>query len=173
MCQFFCILNCLFEYILLGDLMKGFLKKAFYILLPLFIGLLSSIISGTGNGLYEGIKQPPLSPPGYVFGIAWTILYLLIGISYYIIKQSSYNSTQDADFWYYLQLIINFFWPIFFFRAEAFTFSFIWLLFLIYSVLMTWKKFKNINKTSSYLLIPYLIWLVFAAYLNLGVAILN
>lgn len=155
-------------------MLKNILKKVFYILLPLFVGFLSSIISGTGSGLYEGIKQPPLSPPGYVFGIVWTILYLLIGVAYFIIKENSsgYNTTK-LDFWYYLQLVINFFWPIFFFKFEAFTFSFVWLLFLIYAVFITWKNFKSINKTASNLLIPYLIWLIFAAYLNLGVAILN
>ena len=155
-------------------MIKDNLKKVFYILLPLFVGFLSSLISGTGIGLYEEIKQPLFSPPGYLFGIVWTILYLLIGIAYYLVKENSsgYN-TSTLDFWYYLQLVINFFWPIFFFKAEAFTFSFMWLLFLIYAVYITWRKFKGINKTASNLLIPYLIWLIFAAYLNLGVVVLN
>ena len=151
---------------------KKYLKDLFYIFLPLLVGLFSSLISG--NNLYDGIVKPPLSPPGFIFGIVWTILYLLMGISYYLLKKNSYGyDVSRASFLYYAQLVVNFFWPIFFFKNEAFTFSFIWLLLLLGLVILTALNFKKINKISFYLLIPYIIWIIFAGYLNLGIAILN
>ena len=97
-----------------------------------------------------------------------------MGISYYLLKKNTDTyDVSSASFWYYLQLIINFFWSIFFFRNQAFTFSFIWLVFLIITVIVTIKKFYDLYKPSAYLLIPYLIWILFAGYLNLAIAILN
>ena len=154
--------------------MKKILINLFYIFFPLAVGFLSSVLAQTSSGLYGDIIKPPLSPPSILFPIVWTILYLLMGISYYLLKKNTDTyDVSNASFWYYLQLIINFFWSIFFFRNQAFTFSFIWLVFLIITVIMTIKKFYDLYKPSAYLLIPYLIWILFAGYLNLAIAILN
>ena len=153
-------------------MLKKIFLSLFYVFFPLLVGLLSSYFSN--YNMYSSFNKPPLSPPGYIFGIVWTILYLLMGISYFLVKLKYENyDISHVSFWYYLQLIINFFWSIFFFRNNAYVFSFLWILFLIVAVIITFIKFLRLNKTSGYLLIPYLVWIVFAAYLNLGVAILN
>jgi len=154
--------------------LKKIILNLFYIFFPLVVGLLSSLLVQNSSGFYLTINKPPLSPPAVLFPIVWTILYLLIGISYFLLKNKTDTyDISNASFWYYLQLIINFFWSLFFFGNKAYTFSFIWLLFLIVTVIITIKKFYDLYKPSAYLLIPYLIWIVFAGYLNLGVAILN
>ncbi len=146
-------------------------KDLFYLLFPLLVGGLSAIFSGSFS-IYTSINTPPLSPPGYVFGIVWPILYLLMGISYYYIKKDNYI-LNNACFWYYVQLFFNFIWSIIFFRFRLFTLSFIVILLLVGSVIITFIKFRQINKSASNLLIPYILWIIFATYLNLGVAILN
>ena len=154
--------------------LKKILLNLFYILFPLVVGFLSSVLAQTSNGLYVDIIKPSLAPPSILFPIVWTILYLLMGISYYLLKKNTDTyDVSNASFWYYLQLIINFFWSIFFFRNQAFTFSFIWLVFLIITVIVTIKKFYDLYKPAAYLLLPYLIWILFAGYLNLAIAILN
>ena len=138
------------------------------------IGGLCSLIIKDDVLIYKNLNLPKLSPPGYLFGIVWPILYLLIGLSYYLLKKKTEDyDISEVSFWYYLQLIINFFWSIFFFKNQMFLFSVFWLLLLITVVILMFVKFYKINKLSSYILIPYLIWLLFALYLNLGVVILN
>lgn len=150
------------------------IKNLFYILFPLFVGFISNVLTSNSRDFYKTLKKPILSPPGFLFGIVWTILFILMGISYYIIKRKTEGyDISNISFWYYLQLIINFFWSIFFFRKQALTFSFIWIIFLLIAVVITAYKFKKIDKTSFYLLLPYIIWIIFAGYLNLSIAILN
>ncbi len=143
-----------------------------FILIPLTVGVLSSIVSG-GTKLYSAISQPALSPPGYIFPIVWTILYILMGISSYIIYTSGSPSTTDALSVYTLQLFFNFFWSILFFKFSLFFPSFVWLLLLIFLIIIMILKFYSINPIAAYLQIPYLLWCLFAAYLNLMIYILN
>ena len=155
-------------------MLKKILLWLFYLFLPLIIGLISSRFISNSVFIYKLLEKPSLSPSPSVFPIVWTILYLLMGISYFLLKKKyKYYDISNASFWYYLQLIINFFWPIFFFKNQALVFSFIWLVFLIATVIITFIKFYKLNKISGYLLIPYIIWLFFAAYLNLSVALIN
>ena len=154
--------------------MKKIIKYIFYLVTPLIVGFLSNALTSNSRDFYKELIKPPLAPPGYLFGIVWTILFILIGISYFLVKLKTEGiDISDIDFWYYLQLIINFFWSIFFFKNEALTFSFIWLVFLLIAVVITFLKFYKVNKISAYLLIPYILWIIFAGYLNLSVAILN
>lgn len=155
-------------------ILKKVLRNLFYLFLPFLIGGLCSLIIKDDVLIYKKLNLPKLSPPGYLFGIVWPILYLLIGVSYYLLKKKAEDyDISEVSFWYYLQLIINFFWSIFFFKNQMFLFSVFWLLLLIVVVVVMFIKFYKINKLSSYILIPYLIWLLFALYLNLGVVILN
>lgn len=149
------------------------IEKAFYLLFPLIVGGLSALISGNFSDTYNLLNKPVLSPPGYVFGIVWSILFILMGLSYYLIKRDNNYVDDNVKFWYYFQLFLNFMWSIIFFRFKFFTFSFIWLLILLLSIWITFLKFKDINKTSAYLLIPYIIWVSFAGYLNLMIVVLN
>lgn len=121
------------------------------------------------------LNKPPLAPPGYLFPIVWTVLYTLMGIASYLILSSdaSKEEIHNALFVYGLQLGVNFFWSIFFFNLEWYFFSFFWLLLLWSFILYTIVLFYRISKPAAYLLIPYLLWVTFAGYLNLGIAILN
>ena len=142
-------------------------KLLFYIFITLFIGGLPSIVVATNN-TYNTLTKPPLSPPGVLFPIVWTILFILMGISVYLVKED-----KEAVRYYFIQLIVNALWTPIFFGLKAYLLSFIWLIILIVLVVIMLDKFKEINKTSVYLNIPYLIWLVFALYLNAGIFLLN
>ena len=127
-------------------------------------GIVGIIISPFMN--YQNLNKPPFSPPGIVFPIIWTILYIIMGYSYY--KQNEQNKTI-----YYTQLIVNGLWSIFFFVFKWYLFSFLWIILLIILVIIMIKKFYKVNKLSGLINIPYLIWLLFASYLSFGVYLLN
>ncbi|WP_418772107.1 TspO/MBR family protein, partial [Neglectibacter timonensis] len=105
---------------------------------PLLLSLLISLGTGglaalfTGNSMefYQSLKQPPLSPPGWVFPLAWTILYSLMGVAAYLVWMRDSTGRNGALFFYGLQLIFNFVWPLLFFNARAYLASLIWLLLL-------------------------------------------
>lgn len=145
------------------------------IAIPLLVGGLSAFLTRGNMATFSRLNQPPLSPPGILFPIVWTILYTLMGIASYLIVSSdaAKEDIQNAIFVYALQLGINFFWSIFFFNLEWYLFSFFWLLLLWVFILYTMVVFYRITKPAAYLLIPYLLWVTFAGYLNLGIAILN
>ena len=121
---------------------------------------------------FNELQKPFLVPPSILFPIAWTILYLLMGLAYGILKEEEQLQTPERNI-YMAQLIVNLLWPIFFFIAKWRLFSFIWLLLLIFLVIVMIKRFYYKNKVSGLLLIPYILWLLFAAYLNLGIYYLN
>lgn len=145
------------------------------IAIPLIVGGLSALISGGGMETFEQINKPPLSPPGFLFPIVWTILYILMGISSYLVYTSDSDQTtiSEALKVYGLQLAVNFFWSIFFFNFGWYLFSFIWLLLLWVLIILMIIKFLPISKTAAYLQLPYLLWVTFAGYLTLGVYFLN
>ena len=145
----------------------------FSIAIPLLTGGISSLITMDGFKKYQSFTQPPLSPPSIVFPIVWTILYILMGISSYLIFEKKDIDNRKALTLYAIQLAINFIWPIFFFGFDAFLFAFVILLILWFTVLMTIISFSKINRAAALIMIPYFLWLTFAAYLNLGVYILN
>ena len=139
-----------------------------------FIGLLSSIISGNIGQDYNSFIKPALSPPGWFFAIIWPILYLLMGIAVYIIYQEPQtNESKKAIILYWIQLFVNFLWPIVFFRLEWYWISVVIILILDALVFIITVWFYNIKKTAGLLMIPYLVWILFATYLNIGIAILN
>lgn len=145
------------------------------IAIPLIVGGLSALISGGGMETFEQLNKPPLSPPGFLFPIVWTILYILMGISSYLVyaSDSDQSTINEALKVYGLQLAVNFFWSIFFFNFGWYLFSFIWLLLLWVLILLMIVKFLSISKTAAYLQIPYLLWVTFAGYLTLGIYFLN
>ena len=121
---------------------------------------------------FNELQKPFLAPPNILFPIAWTILYLLMGLAYGILKDEEQLQISEKSI-YILQLIVNLLWPIFFFIAKWRLFSFIWLLLLIFLVMVMIKRFYRKNKVSGLLLIPYILWLFFAGYLNFGIYYLN
>lgn len=141
------------------------------ILIPVAIGGIIGLIAAPGAD-YLLLNKPPLTPPGIVFPIIWTILYVLMGISYGIIK-SNYLTDDEIDKVYYLQLIVNALWSVIFFSLKWRLFAFIWILLLIFLVINMIIKFYNKDKLAGLLQIPYLIWILFASYLNLAFYLLN
>jgi len=134
------------------------------------LDLFGSLLGGNQE-LYSQINTPPFAPPGFLFPIVWTILYVLMGISSYII--SNKENSQKALKIYYIQLVINALWSLFFFRLNWFLFSFLWILLLIGFVIYMIYLFYELDKKAAILQIPYLLWLVFAAILNFSIYYLN
>jgi len=151
---------------------KKKLTKA--ILLPVAVGGVAGILTSGGMKEFASLNQPPLSPPGWLFPVVWTILYTLMGIASYMVLYADTNENKfPALAIYIVQLAVNFFWPIFFFGFGWYFFSFLWLLLLwILIIWMIWK-FYAISPKAAYLCIPYLLWVTFAAYLNFRIWWLN
>lgn len=142
------------------------------ILIPLAVGVISSLLSGNAS-TYAALNKPALSPPSYIFPIVWTILYILMGISSYIIYSSNDPAKSKALRTYGLQLFFNFFWSIIFFGLSQYLLAFLWLIVLIFLIIVMIKQFYAISPIAAYLQIPYLVWCIFAAYLNWTVFIMN
>ncbi len=144
------------------------------LLLPLAVGGLSALISG-GMDDYKTVVQPPLSPPGWLFPIVWTILYLLMGYSSYRIWVSDAPTAgkRKALGLYLTQLFVNFIWSPVFFGLNWYLTAFFVLIAMWILVFLTIRSFSEIDETAGDLLLPYLLWISFAGYLNLGVYLLN
>ncbi len=152
--------------------MKNIKTLIISIIIPLIIGFIGNLLGNNSMGFNEIIK-PSYNPPGIIFPIVWTILYILMGISSYLIYTSNSTKKEDALRVYALQLIFNMLWTFFFFNLNWFLFSFIWIIILIILVSIMIFKFIKINKTAGYLQIPYLAWLIFASILNMSIYFLN
>ena len=142
------------------------------ILIPIAIGALSALFSNNMSS-YATLVKPPLSPPSFIFPIVWTILFILMGISSYTVYKSEDSNRNKALFIYGLQLIFNFFWSIIFFGFSQFLFALIWLIILIVIIIFMIVNFYKISPLSTYLQIPYLLWCLFATYLNFMIFVLN
>lgn len=158
-----------FSYTSNGDFMNY--KKLFIsILIPVLLGSIIGLIINTDS--YDIIVKPVLSPPDWLFPVVWTILYVLMGISSYLIYRDD-GIDSEAFGVYKLQLFVNLMWSIIFFVFKFYLVSFVWILILDALVIYMIIKFYKINKMASYLQIPYLLWILFASYLTLGVYLLN
>ena len=142
---------------------------------PLVVGAAAGLLTRNSMETFEALKQPPLSPPGWLFPVVWTALYLLMGISSYLVCVSDAAREEKARaLWAYgVQLAFNFLWPIFFFNLTWYLFAFAWLVVLWILILITALRFGRIRSLAGRLLIPYLLWVAFAGYLNLGIYLFN
>ena len=148
---------------------KNWIALAIFVLGCLAIGFSSSLLSSASSG-YTGLDMPPLSPPGILFPIAWTILYVLMGISIW----SVYRNGGDKLYYilFAVQLVLNFVWtPIFFTMGDRMLA--LADLTLLWITVFAMIYFVRENKLAFYTLIPYILWLTFAAYLNIGAILLN
>lgn len=143
--------------------------------IPLAVGGVSALFTMGSMEDFAALNQPPLSPPGWLFPIVWTILFLLMGLASYLVATSDAHRTEirGALTVYGIQLAINFFWSILFFNLGAYLFSFVWLILLWVLILVTIKRFAAIRPLAGWLLVPYLLWVTFAGYLNLAIYLLN
>lgn len=153
------------------------MRKALIIclLIPLAVGGLAAWLTMGSMAQFAALAQPLLSPPGWVFPVVWTILYLLMGWASFLIWKSGapQAAKKRALGLYGVQLAVNFVWPLLFFRAGLYGFALIWLVILLVLVAETMLAFGRIDRRAAWLLAPYFLWLLFAAYLNAGVWLLN
>lgn len=144
----------------------------FWVGSSLAIGGIGALLGGSTER-YQIFSKPPLSPPSFIFPIVWGILYLLIGIGAYILSGEKSPLSATALKFYWAGLFLNMFWSLIFWRLEAFTLAAFWLaLIIVVTAVLVFLSYK-INKTAFFLFLPYLIWLCFALYLNIGFAVLN
>lgn len=143
------------------------------LIIPLAVGGLSALLTKNYMNLYETITQPPFAPASWLFPLVWTILYILMGISSYLIVISDSISKTEALTLYVISLVLNFIWSPVFFIGQNYLIAFIILVILWYTVFQMIQAFYKIRPLSAILQIPYLIWLTFAGYLNLAIYFLN
>ena len=143
------------------------------IAIPLIFGVISRFLGDAST--FELINKPNFAPPKIVFPIVWSILYILMGISSYIIYTSdvNYNAKKQALTIYGIQLILNTVWTLFFFNFKWYLFSFWWIILIILFVILMIYNFNRIKPIAAYLQIPYLLWLIFASILTYNIYLLN
>lgn len=152
--------------------------KTFWIPGALLIG--GTLLAGGAGALLGGgfsdcetLIAPPLAPPGWLFPVVWTILYAAMGTAAFLVWRTGDVDRAGALKLYGAQLLVNILWPLFYFRLDWRLFSFFWILLLILLAVLTWRAFRVLDERAGWLFIPYIAWLVFAAYLNLGYDVLN
>ena len=146
-------------------------QKLLYILTTLIGGSIVGLIINKSID-YNYLVNPPLSPPSYLFPIVWSILYSLIGTSYYIYRKNNNDDSLTIRL-YYIQLILNYLWSIIFFTLKLRTLAVIWIIILAITIIYLMIRFYKEEITSFYLFIPYILWVLFATYLNIGIIVLN
>ena len=143
-----------------------------FLLFPLTVGAVSALLTAGSMEAFADLCLPPLSPPGWVFPVVWTFLYLLMGFAAFLVVNSG-KCGNNALFFYLLQLFFNFMWSIWFFNCEWYLFSFFWLVALWLLIFATIRSFGIVSPAAANLMLPYLAWVTCAGYLNLGICFLN
>lgn len=154
----------------------NFKKLAISCAISLGTGAVSALVSMPSIETFRNASKPPLTPPEWVFPIVWSVLFLLMGISSYLvyISRTSEREVRSASLMVYAaQLVLNFFYPIIFFNLSAYLLAFIWVLILLVTVAVMIRLFLRIGVLCGVLQIPYLLWVIFATYLTFGMFILN
>lgn len=143
--------------------------------IPLAVGVVSSLLTSDAMKIFHFMNKPPLSPPGWLFPIVWTILYLMMGLaSYYVFRSEADRSIKRTGLALYgAQLVFNFFWSLLFFNASLYMVSFIWLMIMWALTIMTMLYFHKADRKAGWMMLPLVVWTTFAAYLNLGIYILS
>ena len=154
-------------------MMKKFMPYIFSVALALGIGGFSAFLTKESMPIYSAINRPPLSPPSWIFPVAWTVLFVLMGIAAAIVWCSNGRTLDSALLFYGAQLVFNFCWSLIFFNFRAYFSAFIWLIALLVLIGITAVKFYKTNKLSGWLLLPYFAWVCFAGYLNFMIWRLN
>ena len=145
------------------------------ILIPLAVGGLSALLARDGMRLFALMRKPPLAPPAWAFPVTWTALYVMMGTASYLVYASGASRVrrERALTFYALQLGMNFFWSIVFFSLEMYLTAFIWLVGMWMLILICTVLFWHIDRRAGRLMLPYLAWVAFAGYLNMGIFLLN
>lgn len=146
------------------------------IILCLLAGIIGSIFTASSiENWYVLLEKPAFNPPAWIFSPVWTILYILMGISLYLVwvKGLQYPGVKPAISIFLIQLVFNTLWSILFFGLKNPFYAFIEIIFLWIAIILTVLQFSRVSKTASYLLLPYLLWVSFAMFLNYNIWILN
>lgn len=154
-------------------MLKKYLPYIISVSLSLGIGGFSAFLTKNSMPLYSAINRPKFSPPPEFFPVVWAVLFVLMGIAAAIVWCSNGRKLDSALLFYGTQLVFNFCWSIIFFNFREYFAAFVWLIILLVLIILTTIKFYKINKLSGFLLIPYIIWVSFAGYLNFMIWILN
>ena len=136
-----------------GNIKVNWKRLILAMVISIGAGVISWLLTGNSMEIYRDLNKPVLSPPGQLFPIVWTILFILMGLASYI--------------------VINIGWSVIFFNFGAFWLAFVWLMILWILIIFTIWRFFNVNTVAAWLMVPYLLWVTFAAYLNIAVAIMN
>lgn len=143
------------------------------LLISLGVGGLAALLTRGNMDLFETINKPSFSPPAILFPIVWTILYILMGISAYMIAEDTSKEAVNARRLYAAQLFFNFFWSLIFFNGQWYLAAFIWLV-VLWSLIFLWiLSLMKVKILAGVLQIPYLLWVTFAGWLNLAIWLLN
>ena len=152
------------------------LKIIISVTICLVVGFMASIATQSSvNTWYETLEKPFFTPPNYLFGPVWTVLYILMGISAGIVWSRGLHHVwvKTALYHFVFQLMFNALWSLVFFSVQEIFFALITIITLFILILLTFKWFKVVNKTAAYLLIPYALWVLFAMALNFEIWRLN
>ena len=143
--------------------------------IPLAVGGLSGWVTRGAMEDFQALNQPPLAPPGWLFPVVWTVLFVLMGIASYLVvrSQGPEKPVKRALIFYGIQLGFNFLWSILFFNLGLYLVSFFWLVLLWCFILLTTLQFSALDRRTFWLMLPNLAWVAFAGYLNLGIFWLN
>lgn len=143
------------------------------ILIALAAGGISAVFAMGAMEEYSKLKQPPLAPPSWLFPVVWTILFVLMGISAARVYLKGSPQTKPALASYAVQLIINIIWTPLYFTLNLRLAAFIWLIALFIAVIVMIVRFSKVDTVSAWLQLPYVLWIIFAGYLNLSTYLLN
>lgn len=153
----------------------GWKQLLIFLGIPVATGILSALVSMSGMKRFADVPQPPLTPPGWVFPVAWTLLYLMMGYASYVAWRSDTPKpqVQNALRWYGAQLAANFWWSPLFFQWGLYLPALLWLMVMLVLIVVVLVKFWRIDRKAGMLMLPYLCWVLFAGYLNAGVWVLS
>jgi tryptophan-rich sensory protein len=155
---------------------NNFAKLAAAILACEFAGVMGSIFTGTSIDLwYPTLSMPALNPPAWVFGPVWTTLYALMGIAAFLVWRNGWKQkkVRKALLVFGIQLILNTLWSVIFFGLHNVALAFVEILMLWLSILLTIVYFYKVSRAAAYLLVPYILWVSFAVYLNMAIWMFN
>lgn len=136
-------------------------------------GVIGSFFTSSITGWYAALAKPSFNPPSWIFGPVWVFLYFLMGISLYLVWNSNSKQKRSAIIIFSVQLFLNAMWSIIFFGLNNIFLAFVDIILLWIFILIAIIYFYRINKTSSYILMPYFIWVSFAVLLNYRILALN
>lgn len=145
------------------------------IAIPLLTGGVAALITMGAMQDFDALNKPPLSPPAWLFPVVWTVLYVLMGVASYLVLRSSASQVEKRSALkvYLIQLGFNFLWSVIFFTLGAYELAFLWIVILLVLVIVTTVRFWRIGRAAGMLMLPYVLWVSFAAYLNLAISAIN